>query len=113
MGGGMRQAGYTAAAGIYALDNNVQRLRQDHERARIIGEALKQLSYVHSVLPVDTNILIFKLNDDVEQEKFVKHMENSQVLIGSLDPQMIRMVTHLDIDDGMMEKTVEVLKSAF
>ena len=113
MGGGMRQAGYAAAAGIYALDNNVERLKQDHERARTIGEALKQLSYVHSVLPVDTNILIFKLNDDVEQEKFVKHMENNQVLIGSLDPQMIRMVTHLDIDDGMMEKTVEVLKSAF
>ena len=112
MGGGMRQAGYVAAAGIYALDNNVQRLKEDHTRARRIASAMESLSYIESVLPVDTNILIFKLNADVSQEKFMKHLEDNGVRTVSLDPQVIRMVTHLEIDDEMTGRTIEVLKSA-
>lgn len=111
MGGGMRQAGYVAAACIYALDNNVDRLKEDHERARKIAGELEKLSYIEYILPVDTNILIFKLNDDFNQEDFMKHLEDNDVLTVSLDPQVIRMVTHLDFDDAMTEKTIEVLKS--
>lgn len=112
MGGGMRQAGYIAAAGIYALDHNIDRLKEDHNRARWIAKELKKLSYIEYVLPVDTNILIFKLNDDMDQEKFMKHLEDNNVQTLSLDPQVIRMVTHLGIDDEMTERCIEVLKSA-
>ena len=112
MGGGMRQAGYIAAAGIYALDNNVERLKDDHKRARQIGDELQRLNYIESVLPVDTNILIFKLNDDVNQGKFMKHLEDNDVHTVSLDPQEIRMVTHLGIDDEMVGSCIKVLKTA-
>lgn len=112
MGGGMRQAGYAAAACIYALDNHVERLKQDHGRARQIGAAMEKLSYIESILPVDTNILIFKLNGDVDQDKFMKHLKDNDILTVSLDPQVIRMVTHLDFDDEMTGRTIEVLNSA-
>ncbi|MBL4754169.1 MAG: low-specificity L-threonine aldolase [Flavobacteriales bacterium] len=111
MGGGMRQAGYVAAAGIYALDNNVTRLKEDHARARQIASAMESLGYIESILPVDTNILIFKLDADVSQEKFMKHLEDNGVRTVSLDPQMIRMVTHLEIDDEMTGRTIAVLKA--
>ena len=111
MGGGMRQAGYAAAACIYALNHNIDRLKEDHARARQIAMALESLSYIDHILPVDTNILIFKLNDDVDQEKFTEHLEANDVFTISLDPMYIRMVTHLDFTDEMMEKTIEALRT--
>lgn len=107
-GGGMRQAGYLAAAGIYALDNNVAKLKDDHRRAREIGQALKSCSYVNEIMPIDTNILIFSA-DNVDE--ILEKMAAKGVLGIPFSPTDIRLVTHLDFTDNMLEKTVEVLKS--
>ncbi len=112
MGGGMRQAGYMAAAGIYALDNHVHRLKDDHHRAKEIADVLMGLSYIENLVPVETNIVIFKLNDKINVEGFLKHLEDNNILAISLGPQMVRMVTHLDISDEMIQKVVEALKNA-
>jgi threonine aldolase len=73
-GGGMRQAGYLAAAGIYALDNHIDRLKEDHKRAKQLSETMSKLSFVDNVLPVDTNIIIFNLNDKLMPEQFVQKL---------------------------------------
>jgi threonine aldolase len=108
-GGGMRQAGYLAAAGIYALDNHVERLKEDHRRARNIGQCLSGLHYVKSVMPVDTNIIIFLLEDHFEEAGVMARLKEKSVLTVGFGPQTIRMVTHLGIDDQMVERTKEVL----
>lgn len=106
-GGGMRQAGYLAAAGIYALDNNVGRLKDDHQRAKALGEVLQKASFVKAVMPVDTNIAIFSV-DDVE--KRLAQLEENGVLAVPFGANQIRLVTHLDFTDAMLEKTIEVIK---
>lgn len=105
-GGGMRQAGYLAAAGIYALDNNVERLKDDHRRARDLGEALQITNFVSKVMPVDTNIVIFSV-DDVQ--KRLAQFEEKGVLAVPFGGNQIRMVTHLDFTDDMLEQTVGVI----
>lgn len=109
-GGGMRQAGFLAAAGIYALDNNVTRLKEDHSRAKKLGEVLSSLSYVDHVVPVETNIVIFTLNDKMKGEDFVQKLAAENIKIVAFGKQTIRIVTHLDFTDEMMEKVVEVLR---
>ena len=74
MGGGMRQAGFYAAAGIYALENNIQRLKEDHQKARDIGNLLSSLDYIDEVFPVQTNILIFKLNNKIKDTAFIEKL---------------------------------------
>ena len=106
-GGGMRQAGYLAAAGIYALDNNVAKLREDHERARTIGKKLENCSFVNNVMPIDTNILIFSV--DNVQDILAKLKEKS-ILGIAFGPNQIRFVTHLDFTDEMLEETVSALR---
>lgn len=110
-GGGMRQAGYLAAAGIYALDHNVKRLADDHARASALGKALNALSYVESVLPVDTNIIIFTLSDKMNIDLFVKKLLDNGIKVVGFGKQTIRFVTHLDFTDAMLEKTITTLKS--
>ena len=109
MGGGMRQVGYLAAACIYALDNNVDRLAEDHVRAKKIGEKLKNQNYVKSVLPVQTNIVIFELNETVSQEYFMKNLNDNNIYIVSMGGGKLRMTTHLDINDEDLEKVLSVL----
>jgi len=109
-GGGMRQAGFLAAAGLYALENNISRLREDHKRAREIGKALHGLSFIKSMMPVDTNIVIFELTDNVTTEKFLTKIGEHSVKALAFSPTQIRMVTHLDFDDKMLDKTIEVLR---
>ncbi len=109
-GGAMRQVGYVAAAGIYALDNNIKRLKDDHEKARHIGSVLKKLSYVESVLPVDTNILIFNLTKRYTENAFIAKLMEYDIHTLSLGPGSIRMVTHLDFTDDMFMKLETVLK---
>lgn len=111
MGGGMRQSGFLAAAGIYALDNHVERLKEDHQRARLIGEELKKLSYVDEVYPAETNILIFKLNEKMKDTFFVSKLEEKNIFAIIFSPQMIRFVTHLDFTDEMMNQVISALKS--
>ena len=110
-GGGMRQAGYLAAAGIYALDNHVGRLKEDHKRARELGVALKSLPFIESILPVDTNIIIFTLSDKMKSDDFVAKMKSKDIICSGFGKQTVRFVTHLDFTDAMLEKTIAALKS--
>lgn len=109
-GGGMRQAGYLAAAGIYALDNHVERLKEDHQRAKQIETTLKQLPYVESILPVDTNIVIFNLNTKISGIEFEEKLKQQRIKIAAFGKQTIRFVTHLDFTDDMLTKLTDVLK---
>jgi threonine aldolase len=109
-GGGMRQAGFLAAAGIYALDHNINRLKEDHARAKHIGIALSALPYVESVMPVDTNIVIFNLTDKYTAASFEEVLKPYDIKLAAFGKQTIRFVTHLDFTDDMLTKAIEVLK---
>lgn len=109
-GGGMRQAGYLAAAGIYALDNHVNRLKEDHARAKVLGETISKLSFVENVLPVDTNIIIFNLNGKLKPEELVQKLAEDNIRATGFGRQAVRFVTHLDFNDEMLEKTITALK---
>jgi len=111
MGGGMRQAGYLAAAGTYALDNHVERLREDHDKARELGDALRGLNYVSEVLPVETNIVIFDLDDRFDSDQFLDHLHQQGVLAMSLDEKTVRCVFHLDITDAQFDTVLGAIGS--
>ena len=113
MGGGMRQAGYLAAAGVFALDHHIRRLKDDHARARQLSEAIGGLPVVKEVLPVETNIIVFRLQDDVHDVDFLKKLAEKSIIAVPFGRQTIRMVTHLDFDDDHLEHTVGMLKSMF
>ncbi|MCB0409567.1 MAG: threonine aldolase, partial [Flavobacteriales bacterium] len=110
LGGGMRQAGYLAAAGIYALDNNVSRLQEDHKRAKKIASELNSISYIKNVWEVYTNILIFELNHDVEIQNYITMLNKKGLKVAAFGPQQIRIVTHLDFNDEMLTESVNILK---
>jgi len=109
-GGGMRQVGFIAAAGLYALENNISRLKDDHQRARELAKIISSLSYVKESLPVDTNIIVFTLHDNHDAGKFLSYLSENNIKGVIFGKNTIRFVTHLDIDDSMIEKTVEVLE---
>ena len=110
-GGAMRQVGYLAAAGIYALDNNIDRLKEDHIRARHMGKLLESLPYINKVMPVETNILIFSLNGRYSESEFLAKLNGKDILALPMGPGMIRFVTHLDFNDSMLMKVEEILKA--
>ena len=110
-GEGMRQAGYLAAAGIFALDNNIDRLQDDHQRARSLGEILNALPFVTTVLPVDTNIVIFELIPDLTSKEVLNKLENFGVKAVPFSKNTIRLVTHLDFTDDMLTEVQSVLKN--
>jgi threonine aldolase len=110
-GGAMRQAGFLAAAGIYALDHHIDRLKEDHQRAKIIGQFLPQCGFVYEVMPVDTNIIIFKLNESTKEKEFIETLKSNGILVVGFGPQTIRMVTHLDITDKHLDKLTTTLLS--
>lgn len=102
-GGGMRQAGIIAAGGLYALRNNVQRLREDHHRAKILESELIQLPWVTEILPVETNIIIFKTHEKINTQEFLEYFKAKDIHFFSLTPGAFRLVTHLDFNDEMLE----------
>jgi len=110
-GGGMRQAGFLAAAGIYALENNLKRLKIDHEHALKFQEILNELDYVREVVPVHTNIVIFNLNEDIDPFKFLEYLSQNDIKAVSFGEQAIRFVTHMDFKMEMIERVKNVLKS--
>lgn len=112
LGGGWRQAGFLAAAGIYALDNHVQRLAEDHKRAKIIGQALQNLSFVEEILPVETNIVIFKLPTPSQAKALLAYLKENGILASEFGKDNIRMVTHLDFTDAMLDQLIETLQKA-
>ena len=109
LGGGMRQVGILAAAGIYALENNIDRLREDNERARIIGEHLQTLNYISDVRPVKSNILIFDVEAPLTASTFVEKIGEKGVLAVPFGEQTVRFVTHLNFTEKMLERTLDVL----
>jgi threonine aldolase len=110
-GGGMRQAGYLAAAGIYALDHQVKRLADDHQHAQVLGEALRKQHYVKSVMPVDTNIVIFELVDNHPAEEFVQKLGREGIQCNTFGHQMVRFVTHLDVSAEQVAYVVQTLNA--
>lgn len=110
MGGGMRQAGYLAAAALYALDNNIIRLEEDHEKAKKLEKVLKNLSIVEDVLPVETNIVLFKVKNTDMASKLISKLKEKNILALTTGSGWIRFVTHLDIDNKMIDIAIEELK---
>ncbi|MCA0153207.1 threonine aldolase family protein [Winogradskyella vincentii] len=110
-GGGMRQVGYLAAAGLYALDNNIERLKQDHLKAKEIGEVLESLTFIKKVEPIETNIIIFELKDSVSEKDFLNTLTEKNIHIIGMGSNKLRMVTHLDYIDEMHDSHLKILKS--
>jgi threonine aldolase len=110
-GGAMRQSGFLAAAGIYALDHHIERLKEDHERAKIIGQFLPDCNFVSEVMPVETNIIIFRLEEHINAGKFIDDLKSKDILVAGFGPQTIRMVTHLDFTDEQLDILTTTLLS--
>lgn len=108
-GGGMRQAGYLAAACMYALQHNVGRLEEDHRRAKQLGQLLSQLPWVKSVEPVETNILIFSVRDGYNEAAVIEKLKQKSIFISSMGQGKLRIVTHLDYKEVMHQYVVETL----
>ncbi len=111
-GGGMRQAGYLAAAGLYALEHNIERLEIDHLRAKEIVDVLIRKSFVGHILPVETNIIIFEIiGHTYTAAQFCERLKQENILCIAISATQVRMVTHLDIDNEMVKKLVNFLES--
>jgi threonine aldolase len=110
-GGGMRQAGFLAAAGIYALQHHIERLAEDHEHARQIAAALAKKDFVEEVLPVETNIIIIELKPGMTAPSLVDKLKERDILSYAIAPQRVRFVIHLDIDANMVEKSVQIIST--
>lgn len=108
-GGNLRQSGYLAAAGIYALQNNLNRLEDDHRRAKELGQALSQLSWVEKVEPAETNILIFEVKKSLDEKAVIEKLKSKGILISSMGQGKLRMVTHLDYKQVLHEYVLEAL----
>lgn len=109
MGGGMRQAGFLAAAGTYALENQVNRLAVDHRLASLLGSSLEQLNWVDSVLPVDTNIVIFTVNELISVKEVSEYLVAHNIRVLAMSSTQIRMVTHIDVTAEMVDFVIEKL----
>ncbi|GGW62322.1 L-threonine aldolase [Winogradskyella epiphytica] len=110
LGGGMRQVGFAAAAGLYALDHHIERLAEDHVKAKEIGEGLASLSMIKQVEKIETNIIIFELNSDVNETSFLNRLSDHGIRISSMGSQKLRIVTHLDYTNYMHEQFLLKLK---
>jgi len=110
LGGGMRQIGFMAAAGLYALENNVERLAEDHQRAQELAKTLSEQAYVKEVEPVETNIIIFYLTEGISEVDFLKRLEDCGVIISGMGQGKLRIVTHLGYTQEMHETFTQVLK---
>ncbi|MCC7244768.1 MAG: DegT/DnrJ/EryC1/StrS family aminotransferase [Saprospiraceae bacterium] len=111
MGGSMRQAGYLAAAGIYALDHHVERLREDHQHAHLLADALQDLDWVAGIRKVETNIVIFDLKGDLMAASVLENLSKKGVKASAFGPQTIRFVTHLDVTRAMIDNAITALRS--
>lgn len=110
-GGGMRQAGFLAAAGIYALQNNINRLSEDHAHAKQIAKAIAKKDFVKMVLPVETNIIIFELKETITAPALVEKLKEHNILGYAIAPNRVRLVVHLDITEEMVDETIKVVQN--
>ena len=109
-GGGMRQAGSLAAAGIYALDHHVDRLKQDHQKALLIKEALVKKDFVTEVFEVETNIVIAKIEGKYNATQLASLLKEHHILVIAMTPALVRFVLHLDITDEMLATTIDTIE---
>lgn len=109
-GGGMRQAGIIAAAGLYALEHHVDRLAIDHQHAKLIEAALLNNPNVETVLPVETNIVIFRVKDHINADELVLKLKEKGILCFTMGKQQIRFVLHLDVTESMVQRTIDLLQ---
>ena len=110
-GGAMRQVGFLAAAGIYALDNHINRLEEDHQKAKEIGAVLESVSYVTKLETIETNIVIFYVDEKIGASNFIQKMKDKNILLTPMGEGRIRIVTHLDYTKEMHEILLATLKS--
>lgn len=108
-GGGMRQAGFLAAAGIFALDNNIERLGIDHENAKKIGNELAKKGFTKEVIPIETNIIIFETIGDNTANEIVEKLKKNGILCYAIASNKVRFVIHLDITSAMVEETIKII----
>jgi threonine aldolase len=101
-GGGMRQAGYLAAAGLFAMENNISRLEIDHLHAKMIGDALSKKDFVSNILPIETNMIIFEVSGKFDAKSFSAYLKERNVFCIPISSSQVRMVTHLDITREMV-----------
>lgn len=109
-GGGMRQAGFLAAAGLHALEHHVDRLTFDHNHAQQLEDAFNQKSWVKEVLPVMTNIVVVVLEDASKRDSYIQHFADQGIRCMAFGEGMLRFVTHLDISEDDIQKTMEVIQ---
>ena len=110
LGGGMRQIGYLAAAGLFALEHNIERLTEDHRRAKELGILLNNLPWVATVEPVETNILIFSVQSSVDENQLMEKLKQKGIAISSMGHGKLRIVTHLDYREVMHSYVLETLE---
>lgn len=110
-GGGMRQAGYLAAAGIYALENNIKRLALDHRHAQQIAEALSKKEFTGEIIPVETNIIIFEVKGKYTAKSLAEKLKENDILAMSISLNQIRMVLHLDVSEEMVKETIDIIEN--
>ena len=108
-GGGMRQAGFLAAAGTYALEHHIERLKVDHAHAKQIGETLSEKDWVDFVLPVETNIIIFGVRPTWTATELVSKLKEKNIFGYAIAPTRVRLVVHLDITEKMVQETIHVI----
>jgi threonine aldolase len=111
LGGGMRQAGYMAATGLYALEHHVERLAEDHAHAKRIARVLLEREFTGHMLPVETNILIFEINAPWSPVAFRDYLAKEGIQVMAISPKQVRMVVHLGITPEMVDRTVEVIRT--
>jgi threonine aldolase len=109
LGGGLRQAGFMAATGIYAMEHHIARLAEDHFHAKQIAKALLEKPFIGHMLPVETNILIFEVLADWTPKYFADFMKEYNILVMPISETQVRMVTHLDVTPEMIAKTCEII----
>jgi threonine aldolase len=111
LGGGMRQSGILAAAGIFALNNNIERLVEDHRRAKELAKMLVQCPYVEEVLPVYTNIIIARFAEEYPVEPIIHAWEKQGLRVAGFGPQLVRLTLHLEIDDAQIERAGQIVQA--
>lgn len=110
-GGGMRQAGSLAAAGIYALNHHIDRLAEDHQHAKLIENILSKKDFVGKILPVETNILIFEVKGKYSAPQLSTLLKEKGILAIAISPTQIRFVFHLDISPGQVQETIDIINT--
>jgi threonine aldolase len=110
LGGGMRQAGILASAGLYALDHHIERLLDDNRKAAYISKILKEQTYVTQCMSVESNIIIFRLDDQLSAEEYAKYLADKDIHAFAIGNNSLRFVTHMDISDEMIPEIESAIK---